>query len=405
MGLRINKSRARLQLGRALELAQSGAPASRRSGLSARRGWPDFEDKTCLVVLGTALLATATDDTVDALTLKAGAGNKAYSARGLAHEVLVPWPPFEHDFDLRTTGREPLNNPAVLLLSSRGCYAAGSSTPRRPVSGGVSGGCPLPAGAGGCRGAGCVPAAPRRGEGRTPLRSTLEHSQRRPLHELRNACSHFLGRVLRAARGRRLSSPRRSTWYSTTSARRRSSTPPEAARRRPGLPQARPCRRGRGPGETGLVLGCSALRKGGFGCQLPARHDCRAGLSRRRGAAPLARAMGGDWRARHRVHAVHRHPDGRSVVEPASAASAAGSLSPNIVTRLTQLEVKSSSLALWGELVEPTADRQPAGTTASSRAPRLGRPAPAPRASPAARAPSAAPSRSRPCAPDSNQRS
>lgn len=68
-----------------------------------------FEEKTCLVALGTGLLATATDDTVDPLTLKSRAGNRAYSARGLAHEVLVP-ASVEFGFDLRTTGREPLNN-------------------------------------------------------------------------------------------------------------------------------------------------------------------------------------------------------------------------------------------------------------------------------------------------------
>ncbi len=108
MGLRIDKKRARRQLERALELARSDAvvPAdwTARTERVSR-----FEDKTCLVVLGTALLATATDDTVDALTLKARAGNKAYSARGLAHEVLVP-ASIDYGFDLRTTGREPLNN-------------------------------------------------------------------------------------------------------------------------------------------------------------------------------------------------------------------------------------------------------------------------------------------------------
>jgi SacI restriction endonuclease len=55
------------------------------------------------------LLATATDDTVDPLTLKSRAGNRAYSARGLAHGVLVP-ASVEFGFDLRTTGPEPLNN-------------------------------------------------------------------------------------------------------------------------------------------------------------------------------------------------------------------------------------------------------------------------------------------------------
>jgi hypothetical protein len=108
MGLRIDKQRARRQLERALTLARSDAvvPADwiERTERVSR-----FEDKTCLVVLGTALLATATDDSVDALALKARAGNKAYSARGLAHGVLVP-ASIDHGFDLRTTGREPLNN-------------------------------------------------------------------------------------------------------------------------------------------------------------------------------------------------------------------------------------------------------------------------------------------------------
>jgi hypothetical protein len=108
MGLRIDKKRARRQLERALQLARSDAvvPAA---WMERTERVAQFEDRTCLVVLGTALLATATDDAVDALTLKARAGNKAYSARGLAHEVLVP-ASIDHGFDIRTTGREPLNN-------------------------------------------------------------------------------------------------------------------------------------------------------------------------------------------------------------------------------------------------------------------------------------------------------
>jgi len=108
MGLRIEKAKARRQLDRALALARSESELP-RDWLERTQRIARFDDKTCLVVLGTALLATATDDTVDALTLKSRAGNKAYSARGLAHEVLVP-ASVEHGFDLRTTGREPLNN-------------------------------------------------------------------------------------------------------------------------------------------------------------------------------------------------------------------------------------------------------------------------------------------------------
>ena len=108
MGLTMDKKRARRQLERALKLARSDAVLP-VDWMERTQRVAQFEDKTCLVVLGTALLATATDDAVDALTLKARAGNKAYSARGLAHDVLVP-ASIDYRFDLRTTGREPLNN-------------------------------------------------------------------------------------------------------------------------------------------------------------------------------------------------------------------------------------------------------------------------------------------------------
>ena len=108
MGLTIDRKRARKQLARALELARSDVVLP-VDWMARTQRVAQFEDKTCLVVLGTALLATATDDTVDALTLKSRAGNKAYSARGLAHDVLVP-ASIDHRFNLRTTGREPLNN-------------------------------------------------------------------------------------------------------------------------------------------------------------------------------------------------------------------------------------------------------------------------------------------------------
>jgi hypothetical protein len=108
MALKIDRKRARKQLDRALALARSDAELPVEWAERTERV-AHFEEKTCLSVLGTALLATATDDAVDALTLKSRAGNKAYSARGLAHEVLVP-ASIEHRFDLRTTGREPLNN-------------------------------------------------------------------------------------------------------------------------------------------------------------------------------------------------------------------------------------------------------------------------------------------------------
>ena len=108
MGLSIDKKIARRRLQEALVIARSDA-ALPQEWVERTERIGSFQYKTCLVALGTALLATATDDTVDALTLKSRAGNKAYSARTLAHEVLVPASVAE-SFDLRTTGREPLNN-------------------------------------------------------------------------------------------------------------------------------------------------------------------------------------------------------------------------------------------------------------------------------------------------------
>jgi len=65
--------------------------------------------RTFVAMLGTALLAKATDDRIDPLALKEASGDRAYSARGLCHEVLVP-AALELGFHIGATGREPLNN-------------------------------------------------------------------------------------------------------------------------------------------------------------------------------------------------------------------------------------------------------------------------------------------------------
>lgn len=108
MGITIDKRRARRRLEEAITWSQS-----------ARDVPLDWLDRAVLVgeapaktytpMLGTALLARATDDRVDALALKETSGERAYSARGLGHAVLVP-ASVEFQFDIRTTGREPLNN-------------------------------------------------------------------------------------------------------------------------------------------------------------------------------------------------------------------------------------------------------------------------------------------------------
>lgn len=66
--------------------------------------------KTHIAFLGTVLLAKSVDINCDAFSVKEGDDSPgAYSARGLAHGVLVPLAP-ELDINLGVTGREPLNN-------------------------------------------------------------------------------------------------------------------------------------------------------------------------------------------------------------------------------------------------------------------------------------------------------
>ncbi|MGH7965819.1 MAG: restriction endonuclease, SacI family [Candidatus Binatia bacterium] len=108
MGIKLDLRRARRQLQTAISIAESE--------LSVPTEWhqrvtliSEAPAKTYMPMLGTALLARATSEWVDTLALKETSGPHAYSARGLGHEVLVP-ASVKHQFDIRTTGREPLNN-------------------------------------------------------------------------------------------------------------------------------------------------------------------------------------------------------------------------------------------------------------------------------------------------------
>jgi len=67
-------------------------------------------NKTFIAMLGTALLAKATDLRADPFALKSGLGTPgAYSARSLCQHVLAAHAP-RLGIDLGVTGREPLNN-------------------------------------------------------------------------------------------------------------------------------------------------------------------------------------------------------------------------------------------------------------------------------------------------------
>lgn len=96
----------------ALALADSAAELP-ESWIRAAETVALAPNKTYTAALGTALLARATDGSVDPLTLAVEAdpypGLRSYSARNLAKEVLVP-AMTDARIDLRATGPEPLNN-------------------------------------------------------------------------------------------------------------------------------------------------------------------------------------------------------------------------------------------------------------------------------------------------------
>jgi len=108
MGITIDRVKARQVLDAAMDLARSGeaVPDTWLARTATIAASPFI---TLTPVLGTALLAHATDSRVDALALKVESSDAAYSARNLAHGVLVP-AAFEYGIDLRTRGPEPLNN-------------------------------------------------------------------------------------------------------------------------------------------------------------------------------------------------------------------------------------------------------------------------------------------------------
>lgn len=112
MSIRIDREKARETYRRALELVESGEhlPEEWTKRANALKSSPS---KTYIPMLGTALLARATDPRADPLSLKARAsaasGFESYSARGLATDVLAPEAKAS-GVDIGTGGGEPLNN-------------------------------------------------------------------------------------------------------------------------------------------------------------------------------------------------------------------------------------------------------------------------------------------------------
>jgi hypothetical protein len=108
VAISVHKARARACLERAVAQAESNDPLPERwTAWTKEIG--AAPSRTFTAALGTALLAKATDSRIDPLALKATEDPRAYSARTLGHQVLVP-ASVEFGFDLGATGREPLNN-------------------------------------------------------------------------------------------------------------------------------------------------------------------------------------------------------------------------------------------------------------------------------------------------------
>lgn len=108
MGLTVDRDQAEQVLEAAAQRAASDESVPARWTRTTRE-IDECPSRSFTPVLGTALLARATNPNIDALTLKSGAGPRAYSARSVATNVLVPGA-VKYGYDLRATGREPLNN-------------------------------------------------------------------------------------------------------------------------------------------------------------------------------------------------------------------------------------------------------------------------------------------------------
>lgn len=108
MAIKIDYERAGAVLAEAIKLAQSGMVLPVEWVSHARTVFT-LGSKTYTPALATLLLAKATDERVDTLSIKVTDDNRSYSLRGLGHGVLVP-ASVTHGFFLRATGREPLNN-------------------------------------------------------------------------------------------------------------------------------------------------------------------------------------------------------------------------------------------------------------------------------------------------------
>jgi hypothetical protein len=108
MPIQLNFDLSRARFDEALALAQSEKPLP-TTWLERTKKVGESPSKTFIAMLGTALLAKATDPRIDPFALKVRDFPTAYSARSLCKDVLVPRA-VDAGVHIGTTGREPLNN-------------------------------------------------------------------------------------------------------------------------------------------------------------------------------------------------------------------------------------------------------------------------------------------------------
>lgn len=112
LGLRVDLDASMDVFEQALALARTDQ-ALPQKWLERARAVSHTGYKTFTPLLGTALLAKATNKQIDALSLKERSGFKGYNARSVAERVL--WPRcVEEGIDLRSTSANPLNSSTVL---------------------------------------------------------------------------------------------------------------------------------------------------------------------------------------------------------------------------------------------------------------------------------------------------
>ena len=109
MGIKISKDVASTEIRQAFKLALDDVKLPSEWLEISRLLRKESVPLSYTPALGTGILARACSEDVDALSLKATYAENSYSARTLCHAVLVKMS-VELGFDLRASGREPLNN-------------------------------------------------------------------------------------------------------------------------------------------------------------------------------------------------------------------------------------------------------------------------------------------------------